>query len=205
MLSKCVHFIIIFFLLCTGILRAESDPHAHHRIATSKTEPVAGKADVAVPDVLVLNQNAKKLDFKKDVIGNNIVVVNFAYTTCTTVCPVTSSIFSMLQKRLTNEIDKEVKLVTVTVDPARDTPLKLLKYSGKFSNGKGWSWITGDVKTIEKVLDAFGAYTPNFEDHPAMTMVGDAGSSEWYRYYGFAAPENLEARVRELINKRNKS
>ena len=48
---------------------------------------------------------------------------------------------------------------------------------------------------------AMGAYTPNFEDHPEMVLIGGDSKSEWYRLYGFPAPEAIESKVRELLSK----
>jgi protein SCO1/2 len=161
-------------------------------------------AEIDLPDGLsMLNQFGDKVDLREEVIGNRIVAINFIYTTCTTVCPVVSSIFSMVQNRLTGISDKEIALITVTVDPTRDTPHRLLSYSKSFSPGAGWSWLTGDKKTVEKALSAMGAYTPNFEDHPAMVLIGDDSKSEWYRFYGFPAPDAIESKLRELLSNRS--
>jgi hypothetical protein len=46
------------------------------------------------------------------------------------------------------------------------------------------------------VLKGFGAYAPNFEDHPSMVLVGDAGG--WTRFLGFPAVDQLLARVGDL-------
>lgn len=99
-------------------------------------------------------------------------MVNFVYTGCTTVCPVTSSIFSMLQQHLGERMGKEVALVTITVDPSRETPHRLLNYSQNSNPGAAWNWLTGDKGSVDQALHAFGAYTPNFEDHPAMLKIG---------------------------------
>jgi protein SCO1/2 len=87
----------------------------------------------------------------------------------------------------------------LTVDPTRDTPYRLLSYAKKYNAKKGWHWLTGDKKLVDKVLKTFGAYTPLFEDHPAMVLIGDETKSEWYRYYGFPAPEVIQAKVDELL------
>jgi len=160
-------------------------------------------AEIDLPDSLsMLNQFGDKVDLRKDVIGTRIVAINFVYTTCTTVCPVVSSIFSMVQNRLKDLMGKDIALITITVDPTRDTPHRLLSYSKNFNPGSGWSWLTGDKKTVDKILTALGAYTPNFEDHPAMVLIGDDSNSKWYRYFGFPAPDAIESKVKDLLNNR---
>ena len=185
-------------------LAAESDPHAHHRQQMQSKPAPASLASVQLPDNLLLDQHGAEVSLKKDVIGGRIAVVSFAYTTCTTVCPVVSAIFSQVNKRLGDMMGKEVVLVTITVDPNRDTPQRLLNYSQKFAAGKGWSWLTGKQEDVIAALNAFGAYTVNFEDHPAMILIGDAVQNRWYRHYGFSSPEDIEHQVHELLQSRKK-
>lgn len=180
------------------------DPHAAHKAMAAIASGKSSQAEVTIPEGLTLvNQYGEDVDLDRDIIGDRIVVIDFVYTTCTTVCPVVSSIFSMVQDRLGDRMNREVALITITVDPSRDTPHRLLSYSKNFNPGDGWSWLTGDKKSVDKILTALGAYTPNFEDHPAMVLVGDEQSSEWYRLYGFPAPDAIEAKVIDLLNKRN--
>lgn len=179
-----------------------NDPHAHHKQAAAQSE--GELADIELPEGLsLLNQRGERLDLRRDAIGERVVVVNFVYTNCTTVCPVTSSIFSMLQQSLGERMGKDVALVTITVDPARDTPHRLLKFSQSFNPGAAWNWLTGDKGEVDRALRAFGVYTPNFDDHPAMVLIGDARQSRWHRLYGFPAPQAIEDRVTELLNNRS--
>lgn len=179
------------------------DPHAQHKQqAAAVAEPKL--AEIRLPEGLMLkNQNGLEMDLRRDVIGDRVVAVNFVYTSCTTVCPVTSSIFSMVQRDLGARLGGEFALVTITVDPARDTPQRLQNYAKNFNPGNDWNWLTGDKTSVDRALRAFGAYTPAFEDHPAMVLIGDEKNDKWYRLYGFTAPEAIEDRVNELLKNRS--
>jgi protein SCO1/2 len=48
---------------------------------------------------------------------------------------------------------------------------------------------------MDEVLDGLGAYSPNFEDHPAMVLVGDGRTGEWSRFFGFPNPDRLMEQV----------
>jgi len=181
----------------------EDDLHAQHKTSGASAAKVA-MAEIDLPDGLsMLNQFGNKVALREDVIGNKIVVIDFVYTTCTTVCPVVSTILSMVQNRLIERMDKDIELITITVDPTRDTPHRLLSYSKNFNPGAGWSWLTGSKKNVDKALSAMGAYTPNFEDHPAMVLIGDDSKSEWYRFYGFPTPGAIESKLMELLSNRS--
>ncbi|MDH5179974.1 MAG: SCO family protein [Gammaproteobacteria bacterium] len=201
MLYRIIPFSLILGVLATAA-SAEDDPHAHHRQHAKQKVESAALATVNLSNTSLVNQHGKTVGLKDDVIGKRIAVVTFAYTTCTTVCPVVSAIFSQVNKKLAGHVGKDVELVTITVDPNRDTPARLLAYSKKHGAGDGWSWLTGKKDNVIQALNTFGAYTVNFEDHPAMVLVGDAENNKWYRFYGFASPDVIADKVRELLKQR---
>lgn len=178
------------------------DPHAQHKQAVASGETTQAKVDLP-SGLSMLNRFGEPVDLLEDVIGDRVVAINFVYTNCTTVCPVTSSIFSMVQTGIGEQMGEDVALITITVDPARDNPHRMRNFSKNFNPGDGWSWLTGEKASIDATLKALGAYTPNFEDHPAMVLIGDANHSKWYRLYGFPAPDSIEGRMRKLLNNRS--
>jgi protein SCO1/2 len=179
------------------------DPHAQHQQqVVAGAEITMAKVDLS-DGLSMLNRFGEQVDLRADVIGDRVVVVNFVYTNCTTVCPVTSSIFSIVQDRFGEQMGQDVALVTITVDPSRDNSHRMRSYAQNFNPSEGWSWLTGEKGTVDEALRAFGAYTPNFEDHPAMMLIGDERHSKWYRLYGFPAPEVIETRVKELLSNRS--
>jgi protein SCO1 len=182
------------------------DSHDHHHGHTAAEhgghdaapKAVGQTAPLKLADAKLVDQHGAALGFKTDVIGDKIVVMDFVYTTCTTVCPVLSALFGQVQARLGSRIGRDVALVSVTVDPVRDTPARLKEYSARFDAGPGWIWLTGRKPVVDGVLKSLGAYTPNFVDHPALVLVGDGASGKWTRYYGFPDPDQIVAKVDEL-------
>jgi len=177
------------------------DAHAQHEShdAHAAAQPAAPEAaEIRLADTRLVDQNGAALGFKTDVIGKKIVVMDFVYTTCTTVCPVLSALFGQVQARLGERLGRDVTLVSVTVDPLRDTPARLKDYSARFDAGPGWLWLTGQKPAVDGVLKSFGAYSSNFVDHPALVLVGDGASGTWTRYYGFPDPAQIVAKIDEL-------
>ena len=181
----------------------DDDPHAHHKAMMNKPVEPAESTRVELLDLPLVDQNGNEVKFVSDVIGDRIVVMDFVYTSCTTVCPVISAVFSQVQGKLGDQLGDEVVLVSVTVDPIRDTPQRLKAYSANHKAKPGWIWLTGDKRTVDKVLDGLGAYSTNFEDHPAMVLVGDGSSGEWSRFFGFPKPDRLVEQVNSLQAARN--
>lgn len=158
----------------------------------------AKSTEVELLDLALTDQNGAEMKFVSDVIGDRIVVMDFIYTSCTTVCPVISAVFGQVQKKLGDELGDGVVLVSVSVDPVRDTPQRLKAYAAKHQAQPGWIWLTGDKRTMDRVLDGLGAYSPNFENHPAMVLVGDGRTGEWSRFFGFPSPDRLVEQVNAL-------
>ena len=174
-----------------------SDPHAHHRqMAQQQSEPSQDR--ITLPDTALITQNGEQRRLDSDIVAGRIVVIDFVYTSCTTVCPVLSAILSQVQGRLGERIGSDVMLVSISVDPVRDTPARLKAYADKLRAGDGWVWLTGDKQAVDGVLEQLGAYSPNFEDHPSMVLVGDAASGDWARFLGFPGADQIVAKVDQL-------
>jgi protein SCO1/2 len=186
-----------------GIAAADEDPHAKHRaMMKQKSQPAAESAAVDLRDRLLVDQDGQELMFVSDVIGDNIVVMDFVYTTCTTICPVLSALFTQVQGKLGESVGDEVTLVSMSVDPVRDTPQRLKAYSAKHRAGDGWLWLTGQKSDVEDVLTGLGAYTPSFEDHPSMVLIGDGRTGEWKRLFGFPNPDRIVQIVNDFREQR---
>ena len=81
--------------------KAADDPHAQHRQMLHKAKTSATRSiDITLSDTELVTQNGVAVKLKSDVVGDKIVVIDFVYTTCTTVCPVLSAILGQVQARL---------------------------------------------------------------------------------------------------------
>jgi protein SCO1/2 len=179
-------------------VEGEVDPHAHHKAMLNKPAEAAKSTEVDLLDRTLVDQEGRQVKFVSDVIADKIVVMDFIYTTCTTVCPVLSALLGQVQGRLGDQLGKDVVLVSVSVDPIRDTPQRLKAYAARYKAQPGWVWLTGGKRTMDEVLDGLGAYSPNFEDHPSMVLVGDGRSGEWSRFFGFPSTDRIMDQVNAL-------
>jgi protein SCO1/2 len=182
---------------------ADEDPHAKHRaMMKQKSDPAAESADIDLRDRLLMDQHGQEVMFVSDVIGDDIVVMDFVYTTCTTICPVLSALFTQVQTKLGDDVGNGITLVSMSVDPIRDTPQRMKAYSAKHDAGDGWVWLTGPKPIVDDVLTGLGAYTTNFEDHPSMVLIGDGQTGEWKRLFGFPNPDRIVQVVNDMRERR---
>ena len=196
--------VIALVMAATPVAYADEDPHAKHRaMMKKKSEPALEAAEIDLRNRVMLDQHGQEMEFVNEAIGDHIVVMDFVYTTCTTICPVLSALFNQVQTKLGSDVvGDDVRLISVSVDPIRDTPQRLKAYSAKHQAGEGWLWLTGAKPDVDDVLTGLGAYTSNFEDHPTMVLIGDARTGEWKRLFGFPNPDRIVRIVNELREQR---
>lgn len=183
----------------TGSGMEVMEHHAHHPAPQQSTAREKGEiVQVHLLSEELQTQDGETVNLSEDLGEERILVMNFIYTTCTTVCPVSSAVFQQLQGQLQDRQERDVTLVSVTVDPVRDTIQRIKSYASRFEAGKDWLWLTGEKRRVDRVLEGLGAYTPEFRDHPAMVLVGDPSTNSWVRFFGFPSPERLLRSIDEL-------
>jgi protein SCO1/2 len=129
--------------------------------------------------------------FYTDLVKGKVVVVNFIFTTCTTICPPLGATFARVQRELGERAGRDVRLISVSVDPATDTPERLKGWGAKFKAGPGWTLVTGAKPQVDALLSALGAATASPQDHSPTVLVGNDAAGQWTRAYGLARPAVL--------------
>lgn len=137
-------------------------------------------------------------------LRDQVVVLNFVFTSCRTVCSPVSAILRAGEKQLADRLGKDVIFVSISVDPERDTPRTLLAYAEKLGAGPHWYWLTGSLADINRTLRAFGVPIGGRpEDHPPIVLVGNANAGRWLRWVGLPDPLALVEAVDSLSRDRN--
>jgi protein SCO1/2 len=174
------------------------DPHAaHHQMmsAAKNSEVKRVEAPYLVPHVTLLRDDGAAVRLDQELSDSRPVVLSFIFTTCTTICPMTSQILSMLQQKLGDDRDK-VHLVSISIDPEQDTPARLREYAARFKAGPEWRHYTGTVQASITAQRAFNVYETDKANHQPVTLVRSAGGNHWVRFEGFASADQLLAEVR---------
>jgi protein SCO1/2 len=165
--------------------------------STSTALPVA-PGSLQIPDVVLVDQDARKVRFLSDVVQGRVVAINFIFTTCTTICPPLGANFARLRQLLGSRAGTSVQLISVSVDPANDTPERLRAWAAKFGAGRGWTLLTGPKPEVNRLLRALQSYTPNFTDHSPLILIGNAATGTWERTSGLAPAAQIEAQLMRL-------
>lgn len=118
------------------------------------------------PGYLLTDQDAQTIT-SEDVRGD-IVLYNFAYSGCGDDCSAMNETLREIQGRL-DEVDvgdTDVRFVTVSFDPERDTPEVLSEYAGNLgADPELWRFATGEPIHLTNVVKAgFEAYYEQRDD-----------------------------------------
>lgn len=152
-------------------------------------------ADYQVPDVTLKDAGGKAVALRKILDDGEPLMLNFIFTSCTTVCPVMSGIFSQVQTKL----GRSVRLVSISIDPEYDTPARLRAYGKRFDAGAEWTMLTGSLADSIAVQRAFGAYRGDKMDHLPATFIRAEAGKPWLRIDGLASADDLVQEYRRLV------
>lgn len=182
--------------------RVHQQDDQHHAVpakATAKGERYKQSVQAyALPDVTLLNQDGKKVRLREVVDSGKPVVLNFIFSTCTTVCPVLGAGFASFQDALGAEAAKTT-LLSVSIDPDHDTPSAMKKYLRRYGARPGWEFLTGRYEDITQVMKAFDAYAVNKMNHFPLTFLRAPGSDKWVRIDGLLSTSDLVAEYRKAL------
>lgn len=192
--------VTLTLLLTRGVYAEDAaDPHAHHRGMIQQQQTVKhSTVTVDIPKIKMVREDGKSVVFADEINDGRPVVVNFIYTTCTAICPITSNLFAQMQKKLGKDSDK-VHLVSVSIDPEEDTPTRLRAYAKKYNAAASWNHYTGTAAASVAVQVAFNAYRGNKMNHEPVTFIRGAADKPWQRLDGFATVEELLTTYQEQV------
>ena len=162
--------------------------------------PAVASADfveIDLPDEVLVDQDGRQIRLPA-LLADKAVVISFAFTTCTTICSPMTAVLGRLQDELGPRLERDVRLVTISLDPRTDTPERLAAYAAKFDRRAGWSFLTGSSDKVKRVLQALGGWVPVKESHTPLVLVGHPATNRWTRVRGISSPEALAAEVEKV-------
>jgi protein SCO1 len=142
-----------------------------------------------VPEFQLTAETGQPFDSK--VLKGDIWVADFMFTTCPGPCPRMTSQMHEIQQAAS------VKLVSFTVDPARDTPQTLAQYAQTHhASPERWSFLTGPRETLNHLgLDVFKLNKVDGSLRHSTRFVLVDRNSHIRGYYDTSQPEAIQKLV----------
>jgi protein SCO1/2 len=200
------------FLLRVSVLAQDHRPARNHMSVASASMPEHSQQEpLLVPhapspaekyfsDVELINQDGQKMHFYSDVLKDKVVIVNTFFTNCTSVCPPLNRNMEKIQEALGDRLGKQAFLVSISVDPETDTPLRLKEYARRFHARPGWIFLTGKKENVDWALYKLGQYIEKKEEHSTIIIIGNEPKGLWKKALGMAKPEELMEIVEDVLN-----
>jgi len=158
--------------------------------AASKAEYKRTLENYVIPEMTLLDQNGREVELQSILRPGKPVILDFIFTTCTTICPVLSANFLNMQNKLGDSADT-IQLVSISIDPEHDRPEQMLQYLKKFRAGKGWDFLTGSREQIREIMRSFDASVVDKMSHIPLYFLHDPKGGEWVRIHGLIGASDL--------------
>jgi protein SCO1/2 len=167
---------------------------------TPSTTAPESAAQKYFTDVVLVNQNGEKMRFYSDLIQGKVVIINSFFATCQGSCLPISRNLEKVQQAFGDRVGKDVRIISISVDPTVDTPQALKAYAKKLNAGPGWYFLTGDKQNVEFALKKLGQFVSDKQDHLNIIIIGNERTGLWKKAFGLAQSDELVKVVESVIN-----
>ena len=151
-------------------------------------------------DIELVNQNGEKMRFYSDLLQGKTVIIDSFFATCQGSClPMTRNL-EKVQEALGDRLGKDARIISISVDPAVDTPAELKAFSKKFHARPGWYFLTGSKESVEFVLKKLGQFVEDKSDHYNIFIIGNERTGLWKKAFGLAKAEEIVKVVDSVID-----
>ena len=183
---------VAFVALC-----ATASAHDARHSSGAEDVKVGIHADYRVPDASVVDTRGRKVRLPGPIDADVPLLVNFIYTTCSTICSTQTATLAEVQRQLAGRGEK-ARFVSFTIDPDNDTPQRLAEFARRFAIERDWEFFSGDFDELLRVQRAFDVYRGSKASHPPVVLMRRSPRSPWVRVEGFATPADLLAVFQKL-------
>jgi len=163
-------------------------------------QPAQSPAQQYFTDVELINQNGERMRFYSDLLKGRVVIINSFFATCQGSCLPMNRNLEKVQAALGDHIGKDVFIISISVDPAMDTPANLKAYAAQLHARPGWYFLTGDKKNVDFALRKLGQYVDDKQDHLNIFIIGNERTGLWKKAFGLAKSDELVKVVESVLN-----
>lgn len=179
-------------------------------LSACRAEPSAGieRLDAAFPDLRLGVTDESGAHLEPERLEGQIVLLYFGYTHCPDACPTTLARLRDALGRLPNDVSDTVKVVFVSVDPKRDDPADLARYTQQF--GRHFVGASASRQRLRRLTHRLGTdfgYGDNYPEppytvtHPDTVFVFDRAGRARLMVRSSAMPAAIAHELRELAER----
>ncbi len=150
--------------------------------------------------ITLVDQDGHSVDLYRDVIADHVAVIHTFFAGCTASCPVVMSTLKSLQGRLGTKLERDVRLVSITVDPAHDSQHALKEYAQRLNAKPGWYFLTGSNEQIAAALKRIGQYAAEPNMHMDLIVAGNDRTGLWKKINGAATAAEINGLIMGVVD-----
>jgi protein SCO1/2 len=160
-------------------------------------EAVVAGSPRRFPNPVLVDQDGRSVRFYDDLVRGKVVMVNFSYTQCTGACPRATAQLLAVQRLLGERFGRDFTLVTLSLDPERDTPETMHRYLAAHGARPGWTWLTGRREDLEAIrrfvgyVDRDPALDADRTRHTTAVLLGNDRSGRWSSVPALIPPQQI--------------
>ena len=151
-----------------------------------------------IPDLMLITQDGQNVRLRSELMKGRVAAISFIFTTCPSICRSIGVNLEQLQTELGPSLGKEISLISITIDPEKDTPEELKKWGKQFNAGAGWSLLTGTKRDIDQLLKKLEVFTSDIQTHTPFMLIVDDRTGQWTRVNVLATPP---PKIAEMLRK----
>jgi len=155
------------------------------RASLDDAEAVVAGSPRIFPNPRLTTHEGRAVRFYQDLVRGRLVLVSFAYTNCNGSCPTSLRTLLSMRRILAPRLGRAPDLLTLTLDPERDTPAVLARFVAMHGSPAGWTCLTGAPADLERVRRFLGFFDPDprvdadRSQHGALVAMGDDRTGRW--------------------------
>lgn len=151
-------------------------------------------------DTILVDQDGHEQRLYTDLMKDRTVLIHVGYIRCTSICPSATASLKKIQDRLGDRLGRDVHILSITIDPAHDTPALLKEHAAHLEARPGWHLLTGTPEHVETVLRKLGLWAAAPEKHPAVLIFGNLRTGLWKKVFAMADSAEVLALAESVID-----
>jgi len=146
-------------------------------------------------DLPLVTQEGRPVRFFSDVLLGRTVLINFIFTQCEDACPLLTAKMVQAAEQFRKTGKGPVSLVSISVDPANDTPEALARFADMHGPAGDWTLLTGAPEDIMRVLARLGQHSTDRNAHTTLLLAGNVNARRWVKIPPMDGPELIAHRL----------
>ena len=187
-------FITLALILCLALGGAQAQ---QAKVSPAERE---AKAREYFTDTKLKTQADRTVRFYSDGMKDKVVLINFVFTQCGDACPLITAKLVQAKKELGEAFGREVRFLSISIDPQHDRQQDLAKFARKFdAEHPEWLFLTGEPANVQAVVKRLGAWTEDIESHSTAIIIGSPRQGKWKKVRPDAPPKVIAEELRHLV------